>query len=192
MVRATPTRPPPPKNPNTVLEALASLSLAPHQRREEHNLALPSKDDEIRRHIGIHMGPDPTYDDMSVFFASYMELYVLYDAEASSYHDGSSSGPGALLSRLRYARTVLMALVTRSHLPTSDDLEFTGMVDGGEDLFFNMLCTDLDSDLSPPASSEEESLSDEDDKDRLTFAAPSEVHTKWGTTHGSSRMDHRA
>jgi hypothetical protein len=138
------------------------------------------------------MGPDPTYDDMSVFFVSYVELYVLYDTEASSYHDGSSSGPGALLSRLRYVRPVLMALVTHGHLPTSDDLEFTGMVDDDEDLFFNMLYTDLDSDLSPPASSEEEPLNDKDAKDRPTSTAPSEVPTKWGTTHGSSRMDHRA
>lgn len=37
--------------------------------------------------------------------------------------------------------------MSRGHLPTIDDLEFVEMVDGDEDLMFDMLCTDSDSDL---------------------------------------------
>lgn len=56
-----------------------------------------------------------------------------------------------------------MALMARGHLPTFDDLEF-GMVVDGRDLIFDVLYTD--SNLSSPASSEEESLNDEEDEDR--------------------------
>ena len=42
---------------------------------------------------------------------------------------------------------VIAALVTHGHLPMIGDLEFVEMVDGDEDLMFDMLCTDSDSDL---------------------------------------------
>jgi hypothetical protein len=54
-------------------------------------------------------------------------------------------------------------LVARSHLPTSDDLEFIGMVTGG-DLIFDALCTDSDLDLCPLESSEEEPSDDKENK----------------------------
>jgi hypothetical protein len=84
----------PPENPNAVSEALGGISLTACGQREEHRLAPPIEIDEIRRHIAIHMGSDPSYDDLLVFFASYTELSALYDAETSSYHDSSSSSPG--------------------------------------------------------------------------------------------------
>lgn len=87
----------PPENPNAVLEALGGISLTPCGQREEHRLAPPFEIDKIRRHIAIHMGPDPLYDDMLAFFASYTELSTLYDTEASSYHDCSRSGPSTFL-----------------------------------------------------------------------------------------------
>jgi hypothetical protein len=80
--------------------------------------------------------------------------------------------------------------MARGHLPTFDDLEFAGMVDGGRDLIFDVLYTD--SDLSSPASSEEESLNDEEDEDRPTSVAPLVVPTKWVTTRGRSRRDRQA
>lgn len=83
-----------------------------------------------------------------------------------------------------------MALMARDHLPTFDDLEFAGMVDDGRDLIFDVLCTD--SNLSSPASSEEESLNDEEDEDRSTSVAPLVVPTKWVTTRGRSRRDRQA
>jgi hypothetical protein len=42
---------------------------------------------------------------------------------------------------------VIATLVARIHLPTLDDLEFVGMANGGGDLIFDALCTDLGSDL---------------------------------------------
>jgi hypothetical protein len=45
---------------------------------------------------------------------------------------------------------VIATLVAHDHIPTTDDLEFVGIADGGEDLIFNTLYTDSDSDLSPP------------------------------------------
>jgi hypothetical protein len=63
----------------------------------------------------------------------------LYDAKATSYYGGSSSNPNAFPPQLRHALTGIAALVARSHLPTSDDLEFLGMVTGGGDLIFDTL-----------------------------------------------------
>jgi hypothetical protein len=54
--------------------------------------------------VTIHMVPDPSYDDLSTFFASYVELSALYDAETLSYHDGSNSGRDAFPPRLRHTR----------------------------------------------------------------------------------------
>jgi hypothetical protein len=97
------------------------------------------------------MGPNPSYDDMSVFFTSYTELSTSYDAEASPYHGGS----GAFPPRLRHVPAAIAALVAYVHLPTSDDLEFVGMVDGSGDLIFDALCTDSDSNLDPSGSNDE-------------------------------------
>lgn len=54
--------------------------------------------------VMIHMVPDPSYGNLSIFFASYAELSVLYDAETLSYHDGSNSDRDAFPPRLRHAR----------------------------------------------------------------------------------------
>lgn len=136
------------------------------------------------------MGPNPSYDDMSAFFTPYVELFTLYDMETMSYYSGSSSTPDAFLPRLRHTPVVIAALVARGHLPTSDDLEFVGMADGGGYLIFNALYTD--SDLSPPESSEQEPPSGEENEDRLTPATPSVVPARWGATHGRSRRDRQA
>lgn len=101
------------------------------------------------------MAPNPSYDDLSVFFASYAELSVSYDEETSSYHGGSNSDFGAFLPPLRDAPVVIATLVSCGHLPTSDDLELMGMANGGGDFIFNALCIDSDSDLSPLGSDDE-------------------------------------
>lgn len=97
MVKAAPVRPPSPENPNVVSKALSGLNLAPRGQCEEHRPAMSFEANEIRIQIAIHMGPDPLYDDMLAFFASYAELSTLYDTESSSYHDCSRSGPGTFL-----------------------------------------------------------------------------------------------
>jgi hypothetical protein len=86
------------------------------------------------------MGPNPSYENLSAFFASYIELFASYDAETSSYHGGPSNSFGAFPPR--HAPVVIAALVARGHLPTLDDLEFVGMARGGGDLIFDALCTD--------------------------------------------------
>jgi hypothetical protein len=128
------------------------------------------------------MGPNPTYDDMSAFFASYAEHSASYDAEASSYYGGSSNGPDAFPPRLRRAPAVIVALVACDKLPTFEDLEFAGMVDSDADLIFDTLCMDMYWDPSPPASSEEELSSGEQDEDRSTSVTPSIVPTS-GSPH---------
>jgi hypothetical protein len=45
-----------------------------------------------------------------------------------------------------------MALMPHDHVPTIDDLEFVGMVDGGGDLIFDALYSDSSSDPSSPTS----------------------------------------
>jgi hypothetical protein len=70
-----------------------------------------------------------------------------------SYHGASGSSPGAFPPRLCHAMAVIIAQVAHDYLPTSDDLEFVGMADGGGALIFNALCTDSNLDLSPPKSS---------------------------------------
>jgi hypothetical protein len=101
------------------------------------------------------MGPNPSYDDLSIFFASYAELSASYDAETASYHDGSSGGFGSFPPRLRHAPAVIAAHVAHDHLPMIDDLEFVEMAGGGEDLIYNALCTDSNSDVGPSRSDEE-------------------------------------
>lgn len=73
---------------------------------------------------------------------------------------------------------MIAALVACGHLPTSDDLEFIGMVTGGVDLIFDALLTDSDSDLSPPKSIEEEPPGDKENKDHLAAAPPSAREAK--------------
>lgn len=123
------------------------------------------------------MGPNPTYDDMSAFFASYAEHSASYDAKVSSYYGGSSNSPDPFPPRLRRAPAVIVALVACGKLPTSEDLEFAGMVGGDAYLIFDTLCMDMYWDPSPPASSEEELSSGEQDEDRSTSATPSTVPT---------------
>lgn len=72
----------------------------------------------------------------------YAELSALYDAETSFYRDGPSYGSGAFLARLCHAPVVIAALVARGHLPISNGLEFSGMVDSEGDLIFDALCMD--------------------------------------------------
>jgi hypothetical protein len=73
-------RPPPLERSDIVSEALGGLSLTPRGRCERHRLAPPSKATKIRRQIVIHMGPKPSYYDLSAFFASYAELSASYYA----------------------------------------------------------------------------------------------------------------
>jgi hypothetical protein len=77
------------KSPNTVSVALSALSVAPHRRRRSPKLTPPSEADGIRRQIMIHMGRNPSYDDLSVLFASDKELSAKCDVEMMPYHDGS-------------------------------------------------------------------------------------------------------
>jgi hypothetical protein len=81
MVRATPARPLSLESPDSILEAFSTLSLAPHKWHEGHGPAPPFKADEIRRQVTIHMEPNPSYDDLSIFFVSYVELSMFYDEE---------------------------------------------------------------------------------------------------------------
>lgn len=70
-----------------------------------------------------------------------------------SYHGASGSSPSAFLPRLCHAMVVIIAQVAHDYVPTSDNLDFVGMADGGGALIFNVLCTDSNLDLSPPESS---------------------------------------
>jgi hypothetical protein len=85
-----------------------------------------------------------------------------------SYYGSSSISPHAFPPQLCHAPVVIIALVVRDHIPTFDDLEFVGMVDGRGYLIFNTLYTDSNLDLSPPKSSEEEPSSGQENKDCLT------------------------
>jgi hypothetical protein len=149
---AMPTRSDLLESSDAVSLALDALSLAsPRRQRMRPRLAPPSKADEIRHQIVIHMGPNPSYDDMSVFFAFYVELFVLCDVETTPYHDGFD----AFSPRLRLAPVVIVALMSHVHLSTIDDLEFVEMAGGDEDLIFDVLCTDSDSDLGSSRSDDE-------------------------------------
>jgi hypothetical protein len=74
IVRVAPTQPPPPRNPDTISKAFGALRLTPCGWREGHGLAPPYEVDKIRRQITIHMGPNPSYDDLMAFFASLEDL----------------------------------------------------------------------------------------------------------------------
>jgi hypothetical protein len=67
------------------------------------------------------MEPNPSYDDLSVFFASYTELFASYDAETMPYHDSSRNGFDAFPSRVHHAPAIITALMAHGHLHTTDD-----------------------------------------------------------------------
>jgi hypothetical protein len=104
----------------------------------------------------IHMGPNPSYDDLSAFFASYAELSASYDAKMSPNYGEFISGSGAFEPLLRLASTVIAALVAHNHLPNSDHLEFVGMADDSGDPVIEEICMDSDSYLVSSGSSGEE------------------------------------
>jgi hypothetical protein len=76
-----------------------------------------------------------------------------YDVETSSSHEDSSSGFSAFPPRPRHTPAIIATLVAHDRHPTSNNIEFVGMVGGGGDLIFETLCTD--SDPSPPRSNNE-------------------------------------
>jgi hypothetical protein len=86
-VTAMPVRPTPSESLDVVSAALGTLSLAQHRQRRRPKLTLHFEVCEIRRQIAIHIGLDPSYDDLSVFFASYVELVASGDAETTPYSD---------------------------------------------------------------------------------------------------------
>lgn len=65
-----------------------------------------------------------------------------------------------------------MALVDHGHLPTTNDLEFIGMVEDGDDLIFNTLFSNAGSDPSSPTSSEGGPHDDGEGKGHPTFVTP--------------------
>lgn len=150
------TRPTPPEGPDTVSEAHGALNLAPREWREGPRLTPPSEPNEIRQHIVIHKGPNPSYDDLLAFFASYAKLSASYDAKTSPNYGEYISGSGAFEPLLHLASTVIAALVAHNHLPTSDHLEFVGMADDSGDPVVDEICMDSDSYLVSSGSSEEE------------------------------------
>jgi hypothetical protein len=95
------------------------------------------------------MGPNTSYDDPLVFFASYIELFASCDADTTPYRDSIVAFP----PRLCHAPTVIAVLVPHSHLPMMDDMEYVDMVDDSGDLIFDALC--MDSDLGPFRSEDE-------------------------------------
>jgi hypothetical protein len=111
MVRAMPDRPIPPDNRDAVLVPLGAIGLAPRGRRGGSRPAPPSEADEIRRQIKIHVGPNLSYGDLSVFFTTYAKLSMSYDVETVSYHDDSRGDFGAFPSRPCHAPVVIAALV---------------------------------------------------------------------------------
>lgn len=112
MVWVLPTRPSSPENLNVVAEALAdpSLNLTLQGQGTGQRSYLPFKADEIRRHIVIYMGPNPSYDDQWAFFLFYVELSVFYNKERLSCHDGSGGSPRVFPTRLRHALGVIVFL----------------------------------------------------------------------------------
>jgi hypothetical protein len=151
MVKAMPARLAPTESPEDVSVALGNLNLAPRKRRRRPRPAPPSEADEIWWQIAIHMGLNPSINDLSVFCVSYAELSASCDVETTPY----LGGLGALPPRLCHALVVIAALVSHGHLPTMDDLEFVEMAGGDGDLIYDTLCTDSDSDLGPSGSDDE-------------------------------------
>lgn len=92
--------------------------------------------------------PDPSYYNLHAFFSSYASLSAFYGERGSAPIDGSDNIPEAFPPHQCHASGVIAALVAHVNVPTIDDLEFVGMVEGGIDLFFNALCSDLGSPTS--------------------------------------------
>jgi hypothetical protein len=69
-MRVLGARPPPSKNLNTIAEALGALWLAPREQDAELDPTFPSVNEETKRQIVLHMGPNPSYDDLWAFFSS--------------------------------------------------------------------------------------------------------------------------
>lgn len=92
--------------------------------------------------------PDPSYYNLHAFFSSYASLSAFYGERGSAPIDGSDNIPEAFPPHQCHASGVIAALVAHVNVPTIDDLEFVGMVEGGIYLFFNALCSDLGSPTS--------------------------------------------
>ena len=60
--------------------------------------------------------------------------------------------------------------MAQSHLPTTNDLEFVGIVEGGGYLIFDALCSGSGSDLVSPTSSEDRPPNDEENEGHLILA----------------------
>ena len=70
---------------------------------------------------------------------------------------------------------VITSLVAFGHLPITDELEFVGMVESGEDLIFDALCSNLESDHVSPTSSDGRRPSDGESKAHITLATPAQM-----------------
>jgi hypothetical protein len=70
---------------------------------------------------------------------------------------------------------VITSLVAFDHLPTTDELEFVGMVESGEDLIFDTLCSNSESDHVSPTSSEGRRPNDGESKAHMTLATPAQM-----------------
>lgn len=124
------------------MEALGNLYLVPKRQDK----TLPSMGDKIRRQIMVHMGPDPSYDHLWAFFSSYTSLSALCDEGGSTPSMALATSQGVSTPSTSRSEGDRAPRGPR-HVPTIDDLEFVGMVDGSEDLIFDTLC--LDSGLDP-------------------------------------------
>jgi hypothetical protein len=91
-------------------------------------------------------------------FSSYASLMALRVGEGSASLDDFDNFLEAFPPHLRHALGVNVALVAYDHVPTINDMEFVGMVDGGRDLTFDALCSNSGSDPSFPTSGENEPL----------------------------------
>jgi hypothetical protein len=98
-----------------------------------------------------------------------MSLAVLHMGEGSTSSDDSNNTPRHFCHVCVTPRGVIAALIAHDHVPTIDDLEFVGVVDGGEDLIFDALCSDSGLDPGSPTSSSSEPLCDVEDERHPTL-----------------------
>jgi hypothetical protein len=66
--------------------------------------------------------------------------------------------PKAFSPCLCHVTGMIVALVAYGYIPTINDLEFMGMVDGGEDLIFDTICSNSGSNLGSLLNSEDRLL----------------------------------
>jgi hypothetical protein len=78
--------------------------------------------------------------------------------EGTTSLDDSDNIPEALPAHLCHVLGVIATLVACGHIPTIDDLEFIGMVDGNRDLIFDALYSDLGSNPCSLTSSKDSPL----------------------------------